>query len=284
MAKAKATVHGAVSLVNAIANQKGATLGIELKVEATVETSSGKGISIQSENKSLSSRLINKTIEKIISKKDLEQNKISITLDSEIPTGYGLKSSSAISSAIALACAKIFKPKLTDQQILLVGVEASIESKVSITGAYDDACSCYYGGFNVTDNARKKRIQFEKAPSNLIAVIFIPKNRKRGNLKKLKVLSSIFENAWELSKKANYWDAMIINGLATSTILNSDPKIITNLIEKGALGASVSGNGPSIAAITKKENETAIKKVFSTLEGSIIISKINNKKAEIHEM
>jgi shikimate kinase len=284
MAKAKATVHGAVSLVNAIANQKGATLGIELKVEATAETSPGKGISIQSENKSLSSRLINKTIEKIVSKKDLEQNKISITLDSEIPTGYGLKSSSAISSAIALACAKIFKPKFTDQQILLAGVEASIESKVSITGAYDDACSCYYGGFNVTDNAKKKRIQFEKGPSNLIAVIFIPKNRKRGNLKKLKILSSVFENAWELSRKANYWDAMIINGLATSSILNSEPKIITDLIEKGALGASVSGNGPSIAAITKKENESAIKKVFSTLEGNIIVSKISNKKAEVHEV
>jgi shikimate kinase len=284
MAKAKATVHGAVSLVNAIANQKGATLGIELKVEATVETSPGKGISIQSENKSLSSRLINKTIEKIVSKKDLEENKISITLDSEIPTGYGLKSSSAISSAIALACAKIFKPKFTDQQILLAGVDASIESKVSITGAYDDACSCYYGGFNVTDNAKKKRIQFEKGPSNLIAVIFIPKNRKRGNLKRLKILSSVFENAWELSRKANYWDAMIINGLATSSILNSEPKIITDLIEKGALGASVSGNGPSIAAITKKENESAIKKVFSTLEGNIIVSKISNKKAEVHEV
>ena len=284
MAKAKATVHGAVSLVNAIANQKGATLGIELKVEATVETSPGKGISIQSENKSLSSRLINKTVEKIVSKKDLEHNKISVTLDSEIPTGYGLKSSSAISSAIALACAKIFKPKFTDQQILLAGVEASIESKVSITGAYDDACSCYYGGFNVTDNAKKKRIQFEKGPSNLIAVIFIPKNRKRGNLKKLKILSSTFENAWELSRKANYWDAMIINGLATAAILNSDPKIITDLIEKGALGASVSGNGPSIAAITKKENEAAIKKVFSTLEGNIIVSKISNKKAEVHEV
>ena len=284
MAKAKATVHGAVSLVNAIANQKGATLGIELKVEAIVETSPGKGISIQSENKSLSSRLINKTVEKVVSKKDLEQNKITITLDSEIPTGYGLKSSSAISSAVALACAKIFKPKLTDQQILVAGVDASIESKVSITGAYDDACSCYYGGFNVTDNAKKKRIQFEKGPSNLIAVIFIPKNRKRGNLKKLKILSSVFENAWELARKTNYWEAMIINGLATASILNSEPKIITDLIEKGALGASVSGNGPSIAAITKKDNESAIKKVFSALEGHIIVSKISNKKAEVHEM
>jgi len=284
MVKTKATVHGAISLVNAIANQKGATLGISLKVEAIVESTPGKGIIIQSENKSLSSRLINKTVEKIVSKKDLEQNKITITLNSEIPTGYGLKSSSAISTAISLACAKIFKPKFTDQQILLAGVDASIESKVSITGAYDDACSCYYGGFNVTDNAKKKRIHFEKGPANLIAVIFIPKNRKRGNLKKLKILSTVFEIAWELARRTKYWEAMIINGLATASILNSDPKIITDLIEKGALAASVSGNGPSIAAVVKKENEAVIKKIFSALDGNIIVSKISNEKAEVHEM
>ena len=277
-------MHGAVSIVSAIASKKGATLGISLKVEAIVETSIGKGIIIQSENKSLSSRLINKTIEKIVSKKDLEKNKITITLTSEIPTGYGLKSSSAISSVVALACAKIFKPKLTDKQILLAGVDASIETKVSITGAYDDACSCYYGGFNVTDNGKRNRINFEKIPSNLSAVIFIPKNRKRGNLKKLKILSSIFNNAWELANEKKYWDAMTINGLATSSILNSDPKIIVDLIDKGALGASVSGNGPAIAAIVKKENISNVKKIFSNLEGSIIVSKINNKKAEVHEL
>jgi len=284
MVKVKATVHGAVSIVSAIANKKGATLGIELKVEVTIETSEGKGIEIQSENKSLSSRLINKTIEKIVSKKYLEKNKMLITINSEIPTGYGLKSSSAISSAIALACAKIFKPKLTDKQILVAGVDASIESKVSITGAYDDACSCYYGGFNVTDNGKRKRIHFERVPSNLIAIIFIPKNRKRGNLKKLKILSSIFNNAWELAKEKKYWESMTINGLATSAILNSDPKIIVDLIEKGALAASVSGNGPSIAAIVKKDNVSNVKKVFEVLEGNIIVSKVNNKRAEVNEL
>jgi shikimate kinase len=284
MVKVKATVHGAVSIVSAIANKKGATLGIELKVEATIETSEGKGIVIQSENRSLSSRLINKTIEKIVSKKYLEKNKMLITINSEIPTGYGLKSSSAISSAIALACAKIFKPKLTDKQILVAGVDASIESKVSITGAYDDACSCYYGGFNVTDNGKRKRIHFERIPSNLIAVIFIPKNRKRGNLKRLKILSPVFNNAWELAKGKKYWESMTINGLATSAILNSDPKIIVDLIEKGALAASVSGNGPSIAAIVKKDNLSNVKKVFEALEGNIIVSKVNNKKAEVNEL
>ncbi len=284
MAKAKAIVHGAVSLVSAIANKKGATLGISLTVEATVGTSPGKGIIIQSKNKTLSSRLINKTIEKILTKKELEQNKITVSLESEIPTGYGLKSSSAISSAVALACAKIFKPELTDQQILLAGVDASIESKVSITGAYDDACSCYFGGFNVTDNAKKKIILSEKIPTNLMAVILVPYNRKRGNVKNLKTLSSVFLNAWKLAKNANYWEAMIINGLATATILNSDPKIITNLLEKGAIASSISWNGPAIAAIVKQENEHNVKRVFSTLDGNIIVSKVNNKKAEVYEL
>jgi len=284
MGKAKAIVHGAVSLVSAIATKKGATLGISLRVEAIVETSPGKGIIIQSKNKTLSSRLINKTVEKILTKNELEQNKITIILESEIPTGYGLKSSSAISSAVALACAKIFKPRLTDQQILLAGVNASIESKVSITGAYDDACSCYFGGFNVTDNAKKQKIKSEKIPSNLMAVIFIPKNRKRGNVKNLKILSAVFDNAWKLARNSNYWEAMIVNGLATSAILNSDPKIITNLLEKGAIAASVSGNGPAIAAIVKKENLQNVKKVFSSLDGNIIVSKVNNKKAEVYEL
>ena len=75
-------------------------------------------------------------------------------------------------------------------------------------------------------------MHFEKVPSNLIAVIFIPKNRKRGNLKKLKILSTIFNNAWELAKERKYWEAMTMNGLATASILNSDPKIIVDLIEK----------------------------------------------------
>lgn len=284
MAKVKATVHGAVSIVNAIATGHGATLGISLEVSATVNTEPGKGIIIQSESKTLSSRLINKTIEKIIPKKELEKTKITVELESQIPTGYGLKSSSAISSAVALACARIFKPKLTDQQVLIAGVDASIESKVSVTGAYDDACSCYFGGFNVTDNFRRRLVHSETAPTNLVAIIFIPKSRKRGNIKRLKLLKIVFENAWELAKQKNYWDAMIVNGLATSTILNSDPKIITDLLEKGAIAASISGNGPSIAAITKKDNESNIKKVFSQHDGRIVISKINNNKAEVHEL
>lgn len=284
MARARATVHGAVSIVNAITTKKGATLGIGLKVEVIAETRPGHGMSIVSENKSLSSRLIAKTVEKVVPKKALDRTRIELHLDSQIPTGYGLKSSSAISSAVALACARIFRPRMTDRQILLAGVGASIESKVSITGAYDDACSCYYGGFNVTDNAQKKRVRHGRGPAGLSAVIFIPRNRKRGNLKGLRTLSPAFRAAWDLARRGDYWDAMTINGLATASVLSSHPGVMTDLLERGALAASVSGNGPSIAAIARRRDVNAVRKAFSSLEGRVMVSQVSNKKAEAHKL
>ncbi|HEU03716.1 hypothetical protein LCGC14_1608630 [marine sediment metagenome] len=284
MSKVKATVHGAISIVSAIASGKGAALGITPKVEVIMESIPGSGISIKSGSQNLSSRLITRTIEKIVSKKQLSETKLNLLLNSEIPTGYGLKSSSAISSVVALAVAKLFKQKIDDSKILLAGVNASVETKVSLTGAYDDACACYYGGFMVTDNYKRKIISSKKAPTNLKVVIFIPKSRKRGNIKKLKTLNTVFERAWNFAKNEDYWNAMILNGFATSSILNSDPKLITQLVEKGAIGASISGNGPSIAAVTKQSNISRIKKVFSSLEGRVTVTQINNKRAEVHEL
>ena len=277
-------MYGAVSIVNAIAIQKGSTLGIDTFVETRLTKNEGTGIHIISENKTISSRLINKVIENMIPRKILEKTKIELEFKSNIPTGYGLKSSSAISNAIVAAITKAFNSKLTDEQILKIGARASIQAKVSITGAYDDACACYFGGFNVTDNSKMKLFHREVAPNDLDVIIFLPKSRKRGNLKKLKNFRPAFEKAWELARNSDYWNAAIVNGVATTAILNDEPRLIMELMEKGAKCATISGNGPSIVAITKKGHNSHIKKVFSSLDGNIIISNINNKKAEVYEV
>ena len=69
MTQVVAKVYGAVSIVNAIAIGKGSTLGIDTFVETTLTKKEGKGIHITSENKTISSRLINKLIENMIPKK-----------------------------------------------------------------------------------------------------------------------------------------------------------------------------------------------------------------------
>ena len=208
--KVKATVHGAISLVNAIATGKGATLGISTKAESILDITSGTGITLTSNNRTISSRLIDNVVKKIIPKNELGKNKVKINIKTNIPVGYGLKSSSAISTSIALACSKIFKPKMSDLDILLTSVNASIETKVSLTGAYDDACACYYGGFNVTDNYKRKIILRKIAPKNIDAIIFIPNKRKRGSVKNLKNFTVIFEEAWNFAKNSDFWNAMIL--------------------------------------------------------------------------
>ena len=282
--KVKATVHGAISLVNAIATGKGATLGISTKAESIVDVKEGNGIKITSRNRTISSRLVDHVLKKIIPKNELNRNKFNIDIQTDIPVGYGLKSSSAISTSVALACSKIFQPKLSDLKILLAGVDASIEAKVSLTGAYDDACACYYGGFNVTDNYKRKIILRKDAPTDISTIIFIPNKRKRGNVKKLRDYKIIFEEAWNLAKNDDFWNAMILNGFTASTILKSEPKIVSNMIKNGALAASVSGNGPAFAVVTKNKNKLKIKKALSELDGNVLISKINNEKAKVYEL
>ena len=284
MTQVVSKVFGAVSIVNAIATGKGSTLGIDTFVETTLTKKEGKGIYITSENKSISSRLINKLIENMIPKKILDNTKLELDFKSNIPTGYGLKSSSAISSAVVLSCAKAFGKTMSDDEILKLGAKTSIQTKISITGAYDDACACHFGGFNVTDNSKMKLLHREIAPKDLQAIIFLPKSRKRGNLKKLKEFKDAFEKSWQLARNSDYWNAAILNGIATSSILNSEPNLIMKLMEKGALCATISGNGPSIMAITDRKNKSRVQKEFSGLDGKIMISNINNKKAYVHEL
>ena len=282
MVTVEAIVHGAVSIVSAIATGNGATLGIDTFVKTRLKVKDGRGIHITSDNRTISSRLINKVIENIIPKKQLEKVRLELDFQSNIPTGYGLKSSSAISTAVSLVCSKAFKKKLTDNEILKIGIESSIQTNVSITGAYDDACACYYGGFNVTNNYKRDLVFRNIAPNNLQAIIFLPKSRKRGNVKKLKDFKPAFEKAWELAKNHDYWNASILNGIATSSILNSNPKLLFQLIKKGAVSATISGNGPSIVAITKKGHNSNITKELSSLEGKVIFSYININKAECY--
>ena len=114
MVSVQSSIHSAISIVNAIATGKGATLGISKKIDITIKESPGKGITIESDGKSISSRLINEVIKQIIPANELSKTKLKVSLTSEIPTGYGLKSSSAISSAVSLGCAKLFRPDMNE--------------------------------------------------------------------------------------------------------------------------------------------------------------------------
>ena len=278
--KARAIVHGAISIVNAIATGKGSALGISLKVTAEVELQKGHGLRFMTGRNG--NGLIKNIIQKTIPRQITETNMISIRVESEIPIGYGLKSSSAVSNAVALACSQIEREEdINDHAILEVASRSSLEAKVSLTGAYDDATACYFGGFTVTDNYSRRLIRKERAPENLYAIIILPSNTPRGDVRKLRNLSDIFIDAFRFAESGQYWKAMKLNGVLASAALSSNYMPVMAAMEHGALSASMSGNGPSIAAVGYEDAVELIVDALSKFEGKIIVSKVNNEKANV---
>ena len=278
--KVRAIMHGAISIVNGVATGKGSALGISLKVAAEVELDKGRGMRFLTGKHG--DRLVNNIIRNIIPKEIIETNLITIRVYSEIPIGYGLKSSSAVSNAVALACSTLAKQDdIDDYEILEAAVRSSLDAKVSLTGAYDDATACYFGGFTVTDNYSRQIIRSEKAPENVTAVIFLPQNRTRGDVRKLGNLSDIFIDAFRLAEAGQYWKAMKLNGVLASAALSSSYAPVMAALENGALSASISGNGPSIAALAYEDEIEQIRWALSKFEGQVIVSKVNNQKANV---
>ncbi len=272
-------MHGAISIVNAIATGNGSSLGISLKVTAEAELGRGCGVKFLTGKND--DRLVNNIIQNTMPKEMIESNQISVRVKSEIPIGYGLKSSSAVSNAVALACSRLARNDFDDNAVLDAAVRASLAAKVSITGAYDDATACYFGGFTVTDNYSKRLIRREEAPDNLHAIIYLPRNTPRGDVNKLSALSDLFTDAFRLAEAGEYWKAMKLNGVLASAALSSKYAPTLAALEHGALAAGTSGNGPSVAAVAYEDEIDDIKSALSKFEGRIIISRINNQKASV---
>ena len=275
---ATATMYGAVSIVNAIATGKGSTLGVSLKVTVKVTLEPGhSGISRNFVN----DKLVNRIIRTILPNSIIKNHFISISLTSEIPAGWGLKSSSAVSNAVSLACYKLINDKIYDKAVLNTAVNSSLWAKVSITGAYDDACGCYYGGLVLTDNYYKRLIRRDPVNEDLHVIIFLPTGISRGEIKNLIYHKELYNHAFKLALKGDYWKAMNLNGVITNSVLYNNYLPAVRALENNCLGVSYSGNGPAIASVVHKDNVENLKNSFEKLQGKIIHTKANNLKSRV---
>jgi shikimate kinase len=272
------TVHGAISIVNAVATGFGSAMGISLKVQVEIIADRGSGITFRSGE---CTPMIRHIIDNILPVEFVMENHLSVLINSEIPTGVGLKSSSAVSCAMALACTGLIDNKINDTYAIDSAINGSLFAKTTITGAYDDSAACYYGGFVTTDNLGRKLLRTDPCNPDVVAIIQVPEKRQRGDISKLKLVSNLYNDAFNLAYAGDYWKAMILNGLLTSSMLVENYLPARLALENGALAAGVTGNGPAVAAVAYRENVSNIKEVLEVLPGVTIVSPVNNERASL---
>jgi shikimate kinase len=94
-------------------------------------------------------------------------------------------------------------------------------------------------------------------------------------------VSNLYNDAFNLAYAGDYWKAMILNGLLTSSMLVENYLPARLALENGALAAGVTGNGPAVAAVAYRENVSNIKEVLEVLPGVTIVSPVNNERASL---
>jgi shikimate kinase len=282
-----AVAHGAVTILNAFATGKGAAMGIDLWTRARVTLQNGgdESFGIVASDPQGSSKLAVKVVEKVLEHYEYGRKLHGeVATSSNIPTAVGLKSSSAAANAVALATSSALDQEPDDDVLVEIGVDASLECGVSLTGAYDDSFASWHGGAVLTDNERRKVENILKIPSDIRIIILVPPRQTlTGSLdcRRFTPIKRISELAYLEAGNGHIWDALTLNGIAFSAVLGEDPRPALSAIEAGALGAGLSGKGPAVVAAVQEKDLKRVHLAFEKFEGRIIETKPNYAKASV---
>ncbi len=282
-----AIAHGAATIVNAIATGKGAAFGVDLFTKAQVKLTNEPSVieaEITSDPKE-NPILIQKTVSAVLKRFQAEKKYgAKIKTWSNIPIARGLKSSSTAANAVALATLGALDKTLDDLEIIKLGVQAAFDAKVTVTGAFDDACASFFGGLVVTDNLNLKLVKHEVLTEDYAVIFHVPQKKAytiNSDIKKLQSFKLKVEVAYDAALKGLPWEALILNGLTYSAALNFNAKIAVDALAAGARAAGLCGKGPATTAVVTKDKVDTVKAAWQAYEGEIIQASLNHEKAKV---
>ncbi len=226
---------GGISALNAIISGYGSSMAISLPVDVTVEFSD--------ENEIMA--IDRQVVEEIMRLIEIKRN-LRIVVNSQIPVGAGLKSSSAVTSAVALAIIGLLRGKFDVDEAVRISAAASIKLNISVTGAYDDSYASLLGGLVITSNYEGKLLGRYNVPADLEVIVGIPSNTKKAiNVEGLRSMKPIGVELSKMIESGKWAQAMTINGLLVASANGYDPSPIIGAVKEGAIAAGISGNGPA---------------------------------------
>ncbi|MEM3676283.1 MAG: hypothetical protein QXV22_04410, partial [Thermoplasmataceae archaeon] len=132
--------NGAISFLNAIPTGFGCAVGIRLPMSVRIQNQSTASL-----GETIPARILMEAFGNV-------SDGIEITIESSIPAGFGLKSSSALVTATIGEFALFRGISMHPVEICKVAANVSRKLGLAVTGAFDDAAASVLDGVFVTDN------------------------------------------------------------------------------------------------------------------------------------
>ena len=287
MGKASAVAHGAATIVNAMALGKGAAFGVDLFTKAEVKLTNEPAIveakisSDPTENTALAEKTVTRVLQHFNSEKRFGAK---VETWSNIPIAKGLKSSSAAANAIVLATTAALGKTLDDLEIIKLGVNAAFDAKVTVTGAFDDACACYFGGIVITDNLKREIVRQSPFEEDLVVLFHVPDQKAYSadtDVNRLKALKSLVQVAYDDALRGKFWRALTLNGLIHSSVWSYDASIAVDALVAGAAAAGLCGKGPAVATVSPKSKLDSVRIALQKHGGEVLEAQLNKEKAKV---
>ncbi|MFQ6137203.1 MAG: shikimate kinase [Candidatus Hydrothermarchaeales archaeon] len=275
---------GSGTIINAIATGKGAAFGLDLKVKATVKLDDSGIITGRiREAPAEKTTLIERCVRKVLDRFGLEYG-AEVETESNVPLAKGLSSSSAAANATVLATLSALGKGLDDLEAINLGIDAAVESNVTITGAFDDASASYFGGCIITDNVKRDILKKFDMDRDLTVLIYCPEEKAHTtetNVRRMKLFHEQVQIAFNEALAGDVYRAMTLNGLIYCASLGFPPTPAILALEGGAIASGLSGTGSAVIALCKRESKGDIMESWDELGGEVIVTRPNNDGARV---
>ena len=247
---------GAISFVNALFSGVGAAGAIDLRVEARIELETAVSAPAPVEVPPGDSELVRATLARALTEYGAAGTVVKrFDLRSAVPPAAGLKSSSAVSSAVlqsvAHACGR--RPPFTE--LAALSARVSREVGLSATGAFDDALACLSGGCVVTDNRALRVLRAGASSLEGRVLLWTPPD---GTHRPSPEYEARFQSreaeigpAVAAALAGRFLEAMETNGRLVEEVLGYDyDSLRKSAHELGAAACGVTGMGPTLAVVS----------------------------------
>ncbi|HOT07747.1 MAG: Shikimate kinase [Methanosaeta sp. PtaB.Bin039] len=274
--KGSGQAWGAATILNAVASWKGSAFAVGLRTWAQVDIG---GDEVMGDIPGVDASLVVRSAELVLERFGLDAG-ATVKTWSEIPVASGLKSSSAAANAVVLAALDAIGESMEPLEAISLGVRAAMDVKVTITGAFDDACASFLGGVVVTDNRALKLLRHEDMHSSV--VLLVPNERlysSRTDVTRSRLMADLADLAFEQAMSGDFCRAMTLNGLLYCAALNRPSEPILAALAAGARAASLSGTGPSYAALVDDRSADQVVQAWQGFGGRVIKTEVMNVRA-----